>query len=381
MKNQSRIYKTQHMKSKVLFLSLAILVISCGAPDKKAELEKLKKQKSDVEAKISALEEELKKSGADSGMVTKSLEVIAQPVAPQIFKTYIEVQGRIDADENVSLSSEMPGTVTQINVKVGDEVSKGQVLAETDARAITQQMSDLQTNLDLATQVFQKQKNLWDQKIGTEIQFLQAKANKESLEKKMATLQQQLVMSRIVSPINGTVDAVNIKVGQAIAPGIPAINVINFSNLKVKADVAETYAARVKKGNEVQVIFPDMKDSIQSKVNFASRAINSLNRTFAVEVLLDNTKEYHPNMVAKLKINDFSSPAPEVVVPVKFIQRGTTESYVFVASNGKAVKKTITIGREYNGLAEVTSGLTPGDLLITAGYDLVNDGDPVTVKK
>lgn len=369
------------MKSQVLLLSFAILLASCGAPDKKAQLEKLKKQKADVETKIAALEDEIRRAGGDSTAPGKSLEVIAQPIVPQTFKTYIEVQGRIDADENVSLSSEMPGTVTQIHVKVGDEVSKGQVLAETDARAINQQMSDLQTNLDLATQVFNKQKNLWDQKIGTEIQYMQAKANKESLEKKMGTLQEQLRMSKIISPISGTVDAVNVKVGQAIAPGIPAINVINFSNLKVKADVAETYASRVKKGNEVQVIFPDMKDSITAKVNFASRAINALNRTFAVEILLDNSKEYHPNMVAKLKINDYSSPTPEVVVPVKYIQRGTTESYVFVVSNNKAVKKTVQIGREYNGLAEITSGLNAGDQLITAGYDLVNDGDAVTVRK
>ncbi|HXB42254.1 MAG TPA: efflux RND transporter periplasmic adaptor subunit [Bacteroidia bacterium] len=368
------------MKNGIFYVALATLVISCAAPDKKAELEKLKKQKSELEGKITSLEDEIKKSGADTTK-EKSLEVIARAITPEIFKTYIEVQGRIDADESVSLSSEMPGTVTQINVKVGDEVSKGQSLAETDARAIQQQMSDLQTNLELATQMFQKQKNLWEQKIGTEMQFLQAKTNKESLEKKMGTLQQQLNMSKIISPINGTVDAVNIKVGQAIAPGIPAITVINFSNLKVKADVAETYANRVKKGNDAQIVFPDMNDSINAKVNYASRAINTLNRTFGVEVLLDNNKEYHPNMVAKLKINDFQSPTPVVVVPVKYIQRGTSENYVYVVNSNKAMKKVIKTGREYGGLTEVTSGLNAGDLLIIAGYDLVNDGDVITVKK
>jgi len=213
------------------------------------------------------------------------------------------------------------------------------------------------------------------------MQFLQAKTTKESLEKKMGTMQEQLRMSKIISPINGTVDAVNIKIGQAVAPGIPAISVINFSNLKVKADVAETYASRVKKGNEVQVFFPDMNDSINSKVNHASRAITPLSRTFGVEVLLDNSKEYHPNMVAKLKINDFQSPTPVVVVPVKFIQRGTTENYVYVVNGNKAAKKIITTGREYNGLAEVTSGLVAGDMLIVAGYDIVNDGDAITIKK
>ena len=125
--------------------------------------------------------------------------------------TFIDVQGRVDADENVGLSSEMPGTITKINVKAGDEVSKGQVLAETDSRAIQQSLSDLQINMDLVNQLYEKQKNLWDQKIGTEVQYLQAKTNKESLEKKMATLQEQLRMSKIISPIDGTIDAVDIK--------------------------------------------------------------------------------------------------------------------------------------------------------------------------
>ena len=368
------------MNNKFFYLALSILIVSCGAPDKKAALEKLKKQKSEIDAKITSLEEEIKKAGGDT-VKEKSIEVIAQPVVPQTFKTYIEVQGRIDADENVSLSTQMPGTVSQIMVKVGDEVTKGQTLAETDSRAIQQQISDMQTNLDLANQVYQKQKNLWDQKIGTEMQFLQAKTTKESLEKKMGSFQEQLRMSKIISPINGTVDAVNIKVGQLAAPGMPSINVVNFSNLKVKADMAETYASRVKKGNEVQVFFPDMKDSITAKINFASRAINPLTRTFGVEILLDNTKEYHPNMVAKLKINDFQSPTPVIVVPVKFIQRGTSETYVYVANGKKAEKKIISIGREYNGLAEITKGLNAGDMLIVAGYDLVNDGDVITVKK
>ncbi|HWY37785.1 MAG TPA: efflux RND transporter periplasmic adaptor subunit [Bacteroidia bacterium] len=380
MTSELRINTMSNMKNAIIYLSLATLAVSCGAPDKKAALEKLKKQRSEIETKITTLEEEIKKAGGDT-VKEKTLEVIATAITPQTFKTYIEVQGRIDADENVSLSSEMPGTITQIHVKVGEEVSKGQVLAETDAKAIQQQMSDLQTNLDLATQVYQKQKNLWDQKIGTEIQFLQSKTSKESLEKKMGALQEQLRMSKIISPINGTVDAVNIKIGQMVAPGLPAINVVNFSNLKVKADVAESYASRIKKGNEVVVYFPDMNDSVTSKINYSSRAINALSRTFGVEILLDGTKEYHPNMVAKLKINDYQSPTPIVVVPVKYIQRGTAENYVFVVNGNKAAKKVIKTGREYNGIAEVTQGLAAGDQLITAGYDLVNDGDAVSVKK
>ena len=371
---------TINMKHKLIYLSIATLIMACGSPDSKAELEKLKKQKSEVEAKIATLEEELAKTDTTS-KAEKATEIVAQALEPQIFKTYIEVQGRIDADENVALSTEIPGTVTKINVKVGDHVSKGQTLAETDARATQQQIQDLQTNLDLAKQVFDKQKNLWDQKIGTEIQYLQAKTNKESLENKMNALQEQVRMSKIISPIDGTVDGVNIKVGQSVMPGLNSITVINFSNLKVKADVAESYANRVKTGNEVQILFPDMNDSITSKISYASRAISALTRTFAVEVLLDGSKEYDPIMVTKLRINDFQSPAPEIVVPVKYIQRGTAEVYVLVAQNGKAVKKVIKTDREYNGLIEVTSGLNAGDMLITAGYDALNDGDAIVVKK
>ena len=369
-----------NMKNKLIFFSLATLLMACGSSDKKAELEKLKKQKSDLETKIITIEEELKKSDTTS-QKSKVTEIIVSPLTPQIFKTYIEIQGRIDADENVMLSSEIPGTVTKINVKVGDQVSKGEILAETDARAIEQQIQDMQTNLDLAKQVYDRQKNLWDQKIGTEVQYLQAKTTKESMENKMGSLREQLRMSKIISPISGTVDGVNIKVGQSVMPGMNAITVINFSNLKVKADVAESYANRIKTGNDVLVLFPDMKDSMSSKVSYASRSINSLNRTFNVEVMLDNTKEYHPNMVAKLRINDFQSSAPELVVPVKYIQRGTTETYVLVAEHDKAVKKVIKTNREYNGLIEVTSGLQAGDLLIIAGYDVLNDGDAISIKK
>jgi membrane fusion protein (multidrug efflux system) len=333
------------MKTKILYITLAAVMLACGTPDKKAQLEKLRSQKAELETKITVLEEELAKSDTTK---EKLVDVIAMPLKTQSFKTYIEVQGRIDADENVSLSTEMPGTVTKINVKVGDEVSKGQVLAETDARATQQQIADLNTSLDLATQVYQKQKNLWDQKIGTEIQFLQSKNTKESIENKIATMQEQVRMSKIISPINGTIDAVNIKIGQAVAPGVSAINVINFSNLKIKADVSESYASRVKIGNEALVLFPDIHDSISSKVNYASRAINNLTRTFGVEVLLDNSKEYHPNMVAKLKINDYQSASPMVTVPVKFIQKGTNENFVLVAENGKVIKKVIKVSHEYN---------------------------------
>jgi RND family efflux transporter MFP subunit len=187
-------------------------------------------------------------------------------------------------------------------------------------------------------------------------------------------------MSKVISPINGTVDGVNIKIGQTIAPGMNAITVVNFSNLKVKADVAESYSSRIKTGDEVLIYFPDNNDSIVSKIHYASRTINLLSRTFAVEALLNTSEELHPNMVAKLKINDYTSPKPCVVLPIKFIQKSATGNYVLLAENGKAVKRTITVGKEYSGLAEITGGLKDGDQLIVRGYDLVIEGDAIQVQ-
>jgi membrane fusion protein (multidrug efflux system) len=368
------------MKKLLLIPGLTLLMIACNSgTDKKAELENLKKQEADIKSKIATLESELNQ-GKDS--VQNGIAVSVVTLKPEIFKNYIDVQGRVDADENVAISTEMPGTITKINVKVGDNVNKGDVLAETDARTIYQNIADLQTNYDLVTQIFEKQKNLWDQKIGTEVQYLQAKTNKESMEKKMAMLQQQLSMSKIISPISGTVDAVDIKLGQMVAPGMPAIRVINFSNLKVKADVAETYASKIKKGSEVIVYFPDMGDSLVTKVNFVSRAINPATRTFLVEVLLDDKKEYHPNMVARLNVNDYQSPQPTIVVPIRTIQKDENNAtFVFVAENGTAQKRLITIGKEYSGKAEVKSGLKENDLLVTLGYDVINEGDAIVYKQ
>lgn len=371
---------------KRLFIIPVALILSIAAchsdkgdtkEQQKAKLDSLKKVESDLKQQIADLETKI---GSDS--TQKALTVSVESMKPEIFKNFIDIQGRVDADENVALSTEMPGTITKINVKAGDEVSAGQVLAETDARAIQQQISDLQTSQDLVNQVYAKQKNLWDQKIGTEIQFLQAKTNKESMEKKMAALQEQLRMSKIISPISGNVDAVDIKLGQTVAPGMQAIRVINYANLKVKADVAESYASRIRKGTDVIIRFPDTNDSILSKVNFVSRAINTTSRTFTVEVLLDNKKEYHPNMIARLSINDYQSPAPLPVVPINVILKDEKgDSFVFVADGNKAKKQLVTVGKQYDGRSEILSGLKEGDKVIVKGYDLLNDGDPIVYTK
>lgn len=370
-------------KSPLVLLGLISLLMSCShnkEADKKAELEKLKKQQAELKAKISILETDLNSN--DSLELNKGIVISVTSLKQEIFKNYIDVQGRVDADENVMISTEMPGTINKINVKSGDVVSAGQVLAETDARAISQTISDLQTNFELVNQIYLKQKNLWEQKIGTEIQFLQAKTNKESLEKKINTLQEQLRMSKIIAPISGTIDAVDIKIGQMAAPGIPAIRIINYSSMKVKAELAESYASKIHKGSEVIIRFPDMEDTIISTITFVSRAINPNTRTFTVEVLLDIKKEYYPNMVAKLNIGEYSSPQPVCVIPVNIIQKDENNaSFVFVALDNKVQKRMVSIGKQYKGKSEIIAGLREGDLLISGGYNLVNENDLVNYKK
>lgn len=367
--------------NKLILLSfLTSILVSCGGGDNANDLGALKQKQADLKTELANIAAQISKLEGDSAR--KFVLVDAAPVPMRIFKTYINVQARIDADENVALSAEMPGTITKISVKPGDQVRKGDILAETDARAIQQSLSDMQTNLDLVNQLYEKQKALWDVKIGTEVQFLQAKTQKESMEKKMNTLQEQLRMSKIISPIDGTVDAVDIKLGQLTAPGIPAIRVINFNNLKVKADLAESYASRVHKGDEVIINFPDSKDSIFATISYSSRAISALNRTFAVEVLLDNKKEYHPNQIAILNINDYRSEKPTMAIALNYIQKDLKgQPFVLVADGNKAAKRNVTLGKEYNGTVEIASGLNESDLLITSGYDGLNEGDAIQVKK
>ncbi len=364
------------MKKSLAILSAISLLAACSSDSieaKKADLEKLKQQETEIKEKISALESEIGNTGI--GESDKKIKTVAlSNIELKPFNSFIEIQGKVDAEENISVGPEMPGTIGKINVKVGDQVSKGQVLAELDSRALQQGLAELKSSIDFSRDLFNKQKNLWDQKIGTEVQFLQAKNQKESLEKKMATLEEQLRMSKLISPINGVVDAIDIKIGQATAPGAPGIRVVNLNNLKVKAEVAESYANRVKKGNSVFVIFPDLNDTLETKINYVAKVISPMTRTFSVEIGLEEKEIYHPNMIAILKITDYNNPKA-IIVPVNLIQKTEKGDFVFIESGKKAKKAAITIGKIYNGQAEVTSGLKPGDKLISTGFQDLNEGE------
>ena len=370
------------MNKTLFFFVLVLLAVACGKPaDKKSELAQLKKEHDALSLKIKALETELQVNDTTSaGKVTSIAITEAQPVE---FNHYLEVQGKVDGEDNIAVSAQMPGAITAVYVKEGDAVRRGQVLAQLDNSVLQQQVDNMKQQLAFATNLYIKQKALWDQQIGSEVQYLTSKNNKESLEKNLGALNDQVEMTRIKSPINGSVEEVNLKVGQMASPGLPAVRVVNFSKVKVVAEIAEAYAPKVKPGNKVIVYFPDFNTEIISKVRFTSKYINPVNRTFQSEVLLGPSKvEYRANMMAVVKINDYRNPSA-FTVPVTLIRETQSGKYIYVAKteNGKLVARRlpVTVGSTYNGLAEITQGITSGEKIITTGFNSLIDGELIQV--
>ncbi len=363
-----------------LILALLTLAVSCGPADKNKELEKLKKQHSEIDSKIKQLESELNK---DKESILRTVAVEISEVKKEPFSHFLEVQGRVDGEDNIGVSAQMPGVITSIFVKEGDRVSKGQVLALLESSALQKQYESAKTQLDFATSVYNKQKALWDQQIGSEIQFLTAKNNKETAEKGVAALKDQLEMTKIKSPINGSVEEVNLKVGQMAQPGMPAVRVVNFSSVKVVADIAESYAAIVKPGAKALITIPDLNKEIEAKVDFTSKYINPVNRTFLTEIRLKPGETgFRANMIARVRINDYTNP-DAIVVPVSLVREAGEGKYVYVAENNNgqtlAKKRAVTVGQSYNGMSEITKGLKPGDKIITTGYNNLVEGQPLKV--
>lgn len=365
---------------KISSIFLVLLLAACGGEKtKKEQLAEKEKALAQLSKEVKALREELAKEGGDS-TEAKSVATLHVTTAP--FNHTIEVLGSVDSDENVKLGSQAGGSVTRVLVKVGDKVRKGQLLAETDNAALATSMQEVKTQQALAKTVFEKQERLWKQNIGSEIQYLNAKTNLEALNNRLATLGSQLALSRIVSPINGTVDVVDIKPGQVIAPGMPVIGVINKSQLKLKAELAEGYISKVKKGDRVLVNIPDAGIEFETKIKYAGQAINQLNRTFNIEMAVD--KKYFdqlaPNMVARVAIVDYQTDKA-IVLPVNVVQKDATNKYVYVAEQKDkkkiAIKRIVKTGASHNGKIEILEGLKEGDEVITSGFQSLQENDEI----
>ncbi len=365
------------MRTKVFALIALSMLMACGV-NKQAKLEKLKKQHDAIAQKIEKLEKEIAANSDSIAKDNTGVFVSIEDIQLQPFNHYIEVQGKLDGDENLSVYPESMGVVTSVSVHVGEHVNAGQTMARINDAAYQEQLKSLQTNYELAAETYKKQENLWKQQIGSEMQYLQAKATKEGLESQIASIQKQIDMARIKSPISGTVEESMVKVGQAVSPSFPAFRVVNFSSLKVSADVAEAYTSKVNVGDDVVVYFPDIKQEINAKVTFCSKFINTTNRTFSVEAKLKTvTGNLKANMIAVVKINDYSVQKA-IVLPLNLVQTDNKGNFVLVAKQENnqyiARKKPMQTGQQYNGLAEVTGGLEPGEKVITSGYMSLNEG-------
>ena len=370
------------MKKIIIYSALIAFLVSCNATtDKKAELEKLKAQKEQLSAQIAKLETEINPEGEKAAM--KAVSVKVTPSVECVFNHYIQVQGTVDGDQNIAVSPQMPGIVTAVYVTEGSQVKKGQVLADLDAQVLKQSLEEVNTQLELATSVFAKQNALWDKKIGSEMQYLQAKAGKESLEQRVNTIKEQMKLARILSPISGTVESVPLRVGQMASPGLPTstIRVINMNVAKISADVAETYASRIKDGNAALVSFPDLGKEIETKLNFTSRFIDPTNRTFKVECKVSSKDvELRANMIAYIKIKDYTNEKA-FCIPVNYVQSNQDGKFIYVAKqNGNewtAERKMIKTGMDYNGIIEILEGITVGENIITSGFQNLNGGEKV----
>jgi len=376
----------KHLKKISLLLVFAIMAASCGNSDdsplgkKKEELVKLKDERKKLNEKIGKLETEIAKLDTTAASRSKAKLVTVKALSFQSFTNYVEIMGRVDADQNTNVSPEIPGTLQRIFVVVGQNVSIGQTLGEIDNTVSEVGMNELKQQIEFAKILYDKQKNLWEQNIGSEVQYLTAKNNYESLQKRLATMNQQLGMARIKAPISGIVDEVYVKTGQTVAPGMPCFRIVNSNKLKIKADVAESYAGKIKKGNPVRLYFPDLGRESDGVVNYTSKVIDPINRAFKIEIPLASSVDFKPNMLVKIKIVDYSTDKA-IVVPVNTIRNVGEKSYVMIAveTNGKikAVKKEVTTALTYDGQTQITEGLSAGDNLITVGYQELEDGDEI----
>jgi membrane fusion protein (multidrug efflux system) len=376
----------KHQRLSALALIFMLLAACTGGEKldlaaKKKELSELKATERKTVERIAVLEKEIAKLDTSMKVAAKTKLVGVDTLEPGTFKHFVEVEGTVDAKENVLALQLAPGVVTAILVSVGDHVHKGQVLFTTDASATESQIATLKTQLSLATTVYEKQARLWKENIGSEVQYLQAKTNKEAAESQLAQLQNAVELTKCKSPINGVVDEIRVKIGDMAAPSqaMPGVRVVNNSSLVIKAKLSDAQIGLLEVGDKVKVNFPDINTTIESTVSFVGQVVDKASRTFNVEVRLDNSSDkYKSNMIARLEIND-DVQKNVITVPTNTIQQNDKgENYVLVVENNIAVKKIVEVGSEYNGTSVIKKGLNKGDKLISFGYSEVVDGQNIS---
>jgi len=364
------------LQTSAIILFTALFLTSCGS-NPEAQLEKLKAQQEKINQQIAQLETQSVRNENNDNPV-RLTPVKLEAAHNNEFKHYVEVQGNVESEGNVNVPGESPGIVQRIHVKRGDAVKRGQLLADLDATIIQKSISQVETGLELATTMYDRQKRLWDQKIGSEMQYLQAKANKESLEKQLATFNEQLNLFRITSPISGTVDEIIIKEGEMAAAGFPSFRVVELSNLKVKANLSESYINSVKPGDPVSVRFPLLNRELKLKVDAVTQVIDPNSRTFSVEVRIPKSETgIKPNMIAVLVVNNYVNHEA-ISVPLNSVQKNGHGEFLFVAEykNNQMVaqRRNVKTGLTYANRVEVLEGVKAGENIIVFGHQNLADG-------
>ena len=375
------------MRKAFTVIGIILIIASCGPADKKESIrEEIKQHKAEVShlnIKITELEKELENLGESDDQFITPVKVITLQERP--FRHYFEVSGSVEAVEQAYISTEINGQIKEIMVDEGDYVLKGQLLAKLNTSITDNTILEVKTKLELATTLYKKQKQLWDKNIGSEVQYLQAKNNKEALESKLQTLQAQLDMAYIKAPIDGIIDRIFSEEGELALPGMQLMQLVNLERLYISADVSEKYLPVIEKGDIVSVKFPTFPSmDMEVRVNRCGNVINKSNRTFLVELKIDNIDgKLKPNILALITFLDFSEDNA-LVVPSIIIKEDIKGEYIYAAlnTNGKMIAKKIyiTSGMSNDDETMVSSGLSPGDLIIAEGYSLVTDGTEVKIK-
>lgn len=373
------------MKKKYLIFLSLMLISSCGEAKKESvNLLKLKTEKNSLIRQIDSLSEilnsvELNISKLDTNKRLPSVTVFN--AKEKLFQHFIEVQGTVEADQSVELYPENSGSITNIYVKEGQKVYKGQTLIQIDNSVLKSSIVELETQFELAKTTFERQKRLWDQNIGSEIQFLQAKAQKEGLENSLESLKAQENKLKISAPFSGTIDEMFAKIGGLAAPMIPAVRLVNLNQIHVESEVTETYLKYVRKGTQVELFFPSIGKNISANVSQVGNYINPNNRSFKVRVDINNqNNELKANLLADIKINDFKKMG--IVIPAKLIQKDREgKQYVYTVIKDKenylCKKNYIKAGMTYETDAFIIEGIQIDDLIVDKGARLIKANEMV----
>lgn len=385
------------MKKLFSVLIASIMLFACGDKQQSIEdilasedLSQIRKKKAELDDQQQTIAAQLEQLEAKIKVLDpqEKIPLITTFTAKEdVFDHYVELQGNVSTKENLIIYPEYSGVLSEVYVKEGQRVGKGQLLAKIDDGGLSQQVAQLQIQADLAKTTFERQERLWKQKIGSEIQYLQAKSSYEAQEQAVNQLKQQIAKTEVRAPFSGTIDDVITDKGSVVIPGqSQLIRIVNLDNMYIETDVPERYISDIIPGKSVMVQFPILGTSIDSKVRQAGNFINPVNRTFKIEVPVpNNQRNIKPNLTAKLMINDYTNEKA-IMVPQSIISENSEgQQYVYTISNrngtkGKASRVIIQTGKTQNGHIEVLSGLVSGDEIIEEGARLVKDAQEVKIQ-